>query len=134
MSATYVLDTYALVAYLRNEPAGPHVAELLTRAKERELRLLVCLINLGEVVYSTERRGELRAAQDAIALMDDLPLDVAPVDRELTLAAAHIKANHRLSYADAFAVALARQEGATLVTGDPELKALKHLVPLEYLA
>ena len=44
-----------------------------------------------------------------------------------------LKAYHRLSYADAFAVALAQQEKATLVTGDPEMKPLAALVPMEWL-
>jgi len=37
------------------------------------------------------------------------------------LEAAAIKADHRLAYADAFALATAMAHGAMLYTGDPEL-------------
>jgi predicted nucleic acid-binding protein len=46
------------------------------------------------------------------------------VDEKVVLTAAHIKANHRLSYADAFAAATAQLWRGKLLTGDPELKAL----------
>ena len=47
--------------------------------------------------------------------------------------AAHIKAGHAISYADAFAVALAQDRGATILTGDPEFKEVEHLIPIEWL-
>lgn len=48
-------------------------------------------------------------------------------------AAAHLKARHHISYADAFAVALAQELGATLVTGDPEIREVENLVGVEWL-
>ena len=56
-----------------------------------------------------------------------------PVERELALTAAHIKAKHPLAYADAFAAALAMREEATLVTGDPEFKALDQFLTIEWV-
>jgi predicted nucleic acid-binding protein len=49
--------------------------------------------------------------------------------------AARMKAQHRLSYADAFAVATALRESATLVTGDPEVRAVgeKGVVRVEWI-
>jgi ribonuclease VapC len=52
---------------------------------------------------------------------------------KFALAAAHIKAEHALSYADAFAAALAMGEKATLVTGDPELKPLEKSLPIQWI-
>lgn len=49
------------------------------------------------------------------------------------LDAAHIKAHHPISYADAFAVALAVRESAIVLTGDPEFEAVKTLVEVEWL-
>lgn len=42
----------------------------------------------------------------------------------MVLAVARLKAQHRISYADAFAVVTAIQIGAKLVTGDPEIREL----------
>jgi predicted nucleic acid-binding protein len=47
--------------------------------------------------------------------------------------AAHIKANHRLAYADAFAVAAALQENAVVLAGDPDFLAAETLVRVEWL-
>jgi len=105
---------------LRGEPAAKRVQALLAEAGR--LRLYLCLVNYGEVIYISERKGGRPAAEEAIRIVDALPVEVVPADRNLTFAAAHIKAHHPLSYADAFAVALAQQLDAVIVTGDPEFK------------
>ena len=51
----------------------------------------------------------------------------------MSLAAAHLKAQHPISYADAFVVALAQQMQATLLTGDPEFSQVESLVAVEWL-
>jgi ribonuclease VapC len=54
-------------------------------------------------------------------------------NRDLILDAAHIKAQHALSYADAFAVASAFRENAIVLTSDPEYKTVEDLVTVEWL-
>jgi ribonuclease VapC len=54
-------------------------------------------------------------------------------DWDLTRRAAHLKARHRLSYADCFAAALAQQRDAELVTGDQEFRPLARDVKLHWL-
>jgi predicted nucleic acid-binding protein len=46
---------------------------------------------------------------------------IPKVNAERVLAAGHIKAEHRVAFADCFAVATAAARDATLFTGDPEL-------------
>ena len=133
MSMSYVLDAFAVMAFLRDEPGGPKVRELLRAAAQDEIQLYLSLINYGEVLYLVERRwGELELRK-VIARLDELPIQVMLVDRPLVLAAAHVKAHHRLSYADAFAVALAQQLDAVVVTGDPEFKSVEEVVRIEWL-
>lgn len=91
------------------------------------------VINIGEVLYITERTGGGMAARAVAGLLDSLPIQVVDADRELTFAAAHIKAGHALSYADAFAVALALRLDAVLITGDPEFRSVESLVKVEWL-
>lgn len=133
MSASYVLDAFAVMAFLRDEPGGPKVRELLRAAAQDEIQLYLSLINYGEVLYLLERRwGELELRK-VMARLDELPIQMIPVDRPLVLAAAHIKARHPLSYADAFAVALAQKLNAVVVTGDPEFKSVEEVVGIEWL-
>ncbi len=85
-------------------------------------RPLMSWINLGEVSHIIERRaGADRARRIVRELRPNLMLDVPTETR--VLQAAHLKAGHRMAYADAFAVATAIAHGAILLTGDPEILA-----------
>jgi predicted nucleic acid-binding protein len=130
----YLLDSFALLAFLNDEPGGAaRILEILTLAKDHQCRLVMSLINLGEVLYITERNRGLPAAQSVQALAESLPLELLETSRDLILDAAHIKANHALSYADAFAAATAIREHAVILTGDPEYQTVEDLVKLEWL-
>jgi predicted nucleic acid-binding protein len=129
----YVLDSFALLAYFGAEPGGPRAQTLLAAATADRAEVYLSVINYGELIYVTEREHGVFAARRAIAAVDQLPITVVEADRRLTFAAAHVRAHHRLSYADAFAVALAQQMQAILVTGDPEFRAVEHLVTVEWL-
>jgi ribonuclease VapC len=122
MRPPHVLDSYCLLAWLEGEPGGATVDGLLQEARSGAVMLAVCTINLGEVVYIVERKASVQAAQVVLAAIDGLPVTQVDASRSLVLDAAHLKALHRMSYADCFAVALAKQSGALLVTGDPELR------------
>lgn len=132
-TAAYVLDSFALLAYLQDEPVASRIEKLLDNADRGKCQLFLSIINLGELLYITERRGGVAKAQDALALIRQLPIQVVPADEQMVFAAAHIKANHTLSYADAFVVAIAMQESASILTGDPEFQAVESLVTLEWL-
>jgi ribonuclease VapC len=66
-------------------------------------------------------------------LVENLPLEIQEVSRDLILDAAHIKAHYLISYADAFVVASAIRENAIVLTGDPEFQTVKDLVKVEWL-
>lgn len=131
---SFLLDSFALLAYLNDEAGRIRVEELLTLAESRKCRIVVCLINLGEVLYITERERGLAMAQSVLALVENLPLDSLDASRDLVLDAAHIKAHYAISYADAFAAAAALRENAVVVTGDPEFESIEQLVKVEWLS
>jgi predicted nucleic acid-binding protein len=129
----FVLDSFALLAYLQDEPVASRIENLLEDARKDKIRLLLSIINLGELLYITERRGGIARAQDALALIRQLPIEIMPADEQTVFAASHIKANHAISYADAFAAAIAMQEHAVLLTGDPEFQSVETLIQVEWL-
>ena len=131
--AAYVLDSFALLAYLEGEAGMPRVRTLLGQALSGHPMVYLSLINLGEVLYITEREQGLTKAHQTLAAVEQLPLQVVAVARTTVLAAAHIKAHYAISYADAFAVAVAEEYKAVLVTGDPEFKAVAKQVVVEWL-
>jgi len=130
----FVLDTYALLAYFQDETGADRVFELLRRASQEEIEVYLSRINLGEFLYIVERRQGSEKARHALALLETSPLRIAEATRERVLAAAHLKARYPISYADAFAVALTRERNATLLTGDPEFRAVEAIIAIEWLA
>lgn len=129
----FVLDSYALMAYLGDEPGCERIEQVLRNANDGLCRLLLCMINLGEVLYMTERHRSLVKAQRVQGLIESLPIDPVDASRSLVLDAAHIKSNHVLSYANAFVVALAQREGAVVLTGDLEFQAVEGIINIEWL-
>ena len=129
----YVLDAYALLAWLGDEAGARHVEHLLTTAARDECRLSISTVNLGEVMYTIERRLGAERAAETLALLDQLPVEQVAVNRDLALRAARVKAARRMGYADCFAVALAVAAGAKLVTGHPDFEAVEDMVSVEWL-
>ncbi len=104
--AKYVLDSYALLAFFRDEPGADTVEKLLNEAAEDKHELYITSVNAGEVYYMSYRKDSAAKANQVWDAMKKFPLHFFDADMELSLAAAKIKANHKLSYADAFAAAL----------------------------
>ena len=107
--------------------------ELLSRATTGDHELFITVVNLGEVLYTTENRRGLQAAQEALAGIDQSPIQMVDVDRPLTLAAARLKAATGVGYADCFVAALAQHLGAAVVTGDPDFRQIEGVVSIEWL-
>lgn len=109
------LDSWAILRWLNGvEPAFSAVDQVLDE------RPVMSWVNVGEVFYITYRsEGPARAEEVTRALGSSLHLDLATPER--VLAAARIKADHPMAFADAFAVATAKAFDATLLTGDPEI-------------
>jgi predicted nucleic acid-binding protein len=121
-----VLDAWAILAWMLGEPRASDVRVLLGRAAAGEVVLHSSVISLGEVYY---RLARVRGEADADAFWADVTdgqslIRLAAATTGRVEGAARLKAAHRISYADGFAVGLARELGAPLVTGDPEIKAL----------
>lgn len=113
---TVVLDTWPVIRFLRDEGVtAEQVAVLLD-----EHRPIMSWVNLGEVFYVLRR---IYGEDEALAVVRDMrrELDCELPDEARCLEAARIKADHALSYADAFAAATAVAHDAELWTGDPEL-------------
>lgn len=134
MSALFVLDAWAVLAFLQGEePAASRVRNLLEEAQDQEVALFLSIINLGEVVYRVGKvRGEVEASE-ILAQIRHLPITIVPASDDAVWAAVRYKMHHSISYADAFALATAESLGATLATGDPELIQLADQVPIEKL-
>lgn len=121
------------MAYFKDEPAGPAVEELIDKARAEKIRLLLSVVNWGEVYYGMWRAGGQGAADSAAGDLSRLPIELVDADLSLAKQAAIYKATNKMSYADAFAAALAKIKNAELVTGDSEFKPLEKEIKIGWL-
>ena len=122
---TKVLDSWALLAFFQDESGAGEVENLLLKAEETATPLLMSVVNWGEVWYCIARAKGESTAERYVSEIDKMAVEILPVDRYVTRIAAALKAKHRLSYADCFAAALAKQRRVELITGDKEFRALE---------
>lgn len=118
----YILDSYALLAYFQGEMSGSRVRDILKDASSRNASVFLSVISLGEIYYIIARKRGVETAGAIIKDISHIPIDLVDATKERVLAAALVKANHPVSYADAFVVAAAEELSATIVTGDPEFR------------
>jgi ribonuclease VapC len=133
MPATPVLDSHALLALLRDEPGGESVASILERAGQRDQPVHMTEVNYAEVQYIVRRKDGDAAWANIANELKAAPIEFHPATRRLADLAADFKARFKISVADAFAAALAKEKKTDLVTGDPEFKALEKEIKINWL-
>ncbi|WP_420645789.1 PIN domain-containing protein [Candidatus Leptofilum sp.] len=133
MNNQYVLDSYALLALLNNEPGAARVEALLQDAKSEKVSLSMSLLNLGELAYIIERRWGQEKLRTILAYLEETPVEIMAATKDRVFAAATFKAQYPIAYADAFAAALAEELSATLLTGDAEFQTMSSRIKIEWL-
>jgi predicted nucleic acid-binding protein len=135
MNERYVLDAWALIAFLQEEePASLRVRQLLQNAQNGQVSVFVSVMNVGEIFYRIGKvRGE-REARTTLESLRRLSLTIVSATDDRVFAAASLKLRYAIPYADAFAAATAIDLGATLVTGDPEFDQLADTIKIEKLS
>jgi ribonuclease VapC len=133
MRASPVLDSFALLSFLRDEPGAEMVAALLEKAEERRQPLQMTEVNYAEVQYIIRRKDGEAAWRIVAEELVTLPIEFLPADRPLADQAADFKTRFKLSLADAFAAALAKTRKAELITGDPDFKQVEDKIKIRWL-
>lgn len=128
-----VLDTWAVIAYLEDEPSAPQIADLIAGAHEEGVPVYMTVVNAGEVWYHIAREVSEDDANSSIKELRDLRIQFVDADWELTQEAARFKSQNKMSYADCYAAALAKAEKADLVTGDKEFKPLDGEIKISWV-
>jgi ribonuclease VapC len=130
MKKKRVLDSFALLAYLKMEGKYRRVKDLLASGDV----LVMNDMNIGEVFYVlAKERGLEKAEYFVNTILPNLPVEVVPNALQDVLEAARIKATHSISYADCFVVATALKQNAIILTGDPEFKKVQRTVEIEWM-
>jgi predicted nucleic acid-binding protein len=130
---TLVLDSHPLIKYFERDEGWEDVADLLQQASEEKCRLLLSVVNWGEIYYITHREYGEEHAEKVLHALRQMPVEIRPADEEMTLEAARLKAAGGLSYADCFAAALAKKKKCELVTGDKEFKQVEKEMKIRWI-
>jgi len=128
-----VLDSWAVIAYLEDEDAAEKVADIIADAHEAQIPLMMTVVNAGEVWYIVARQTSAADADASIKQLRDLGIQFVDADWSLAKDAGYFKSRNKMSLADAFAAALARQRKAHLATGDQEFKQVQNEVTISWL-
>ena len=119
MKNVYVLDACAVIALITDEVGADIVSEVINNAYIGEADVFLNKLNLLEVYYGLFRTYGKEYADDRLEKINKLPLvTIHEISDTVFLEAGRIKATHRISIADAVALAEASVSGATLVTAD----------------
>ena len=129
----YLFDSHALLAFFQKEEGADTVANILRKALKQKLEQLICVINLGEIIYMTKRRFGDKRKVEILGRIHQLRFKILPVPEAIVYKAAELKAQYPISYADCFALACAIEHSAILITGDPEFEKVVHLTKIEWI-
>jgi predicted nucleic acid-binding protein len=129
-----VLDSWAVIAYLEDEDAAAKVADIIADAHDEQIPLLMTVVNAGEVWYIVARQTSAADADGSIKQLRDLGIQFVDADWGLAKDAGYFKSKNKMSFADGFAAALAKQRKAHLATGDPEFRQIEKEITISWLA
>jgi len=125
---TYILDTSALLTFIEDENGSDIVNDLLFRAENGEIRIYLAFISITEVYYITlQEKGKVEALR-RIGLIQSLAVQIEESSEVLNLRAGNLKANNRISLADAYIAAFCMLNDGILVYKDPEFEKLSPMV------
>ena len=119
MNNLYVFDACSLIALLSNEQGADVVKDLLQKATNNEIDILMHKVNLLEVYYYIHKRyGE----QKALKLLEDIKISPIKMETEITdeilIKAGRLKSLYKMSMADSIGLALSILNDGYFVTAD----------------
>ena len=119
MKPQHVLDACALIAFFNDENGSDVVENLLVRAENNEIDLVIHIINVLEIFYGVLRDDGEKIAREVIDRISELTITVIhEISEQVFFEAGRLKAQYRISLADAIAVSEANVRKALIVTAD----------------
>jgi predicted nucleic acid-binding protein len=128
-----VLDSFAVLAFLFQEAGHEKVVSLLDTASKEDEVVYIAAPNWAEVRYIIERRNGIDDWKKARTSLLALPIETRPADQTMAELAGELKATKKMSLADCFAAALAKDLKADLYTGDPEFHEVEKDITIVWL-
>ena len=113
---------------MQGESVSERLGDILADALREEIPIFMSVVNVGEIWYILARKVSAGEADTSVSTLGSWGIVFVDADWSLTREAAALKSRFKISYADAFAAALAKTRRAELVTGDPEFEPLREYI------
>jgi len=124
----YILDTSALLTFIEDEEGAENVESLLIEAEKGNVTVYLSFISLTEVFYITKKEKGEQEASERLGLIKSLAVHIIESEEPLNIMAGALKADYRISLADAFIAALCQYHQGIIVHKDPEFEQLAPLM------
>ena len=122
-----------MLTLIEDEAGAERVQSLLEKAHAGSIKIFTSFMSFMDVFYITSQERDVDEAETRLNLMRSLPIVRIESTEALALMAGRLKAEHRLSVADAWIAALAQETGSVLVHKDPEFEQLGDAISVERL-
>ena len=84
----FVLDSFALLRFIQKEPGNEPVKAILDDARTGNVCAMLNVINMGEIIYTVQRRFGLQAKLDVVMNISRLGIVILPATNDLVFRAA----------------------------------------------
>ncbi len=119
ISKAYVLDSCALITFLRKEDGALIVAKMLEQAAELKCAIYIHKASIAEVYYDTLRFAGKNEAERILKVLATLPVSLVNIfTNNFIKNIGHYKVNYKISFADCFVLALATIKKAIIISSD----------------
>lgn len=130
----YVLDSSALIRYLDKEAGGDRVKAILKAFVTGHAGLLISAVQWGEVAGNLRKRFGAQEEKRVLSSLLPSEAEIVPASGERAVHAAELRVDHKMAYADAFALDLAMDSANRIfVTADYGFKSVDNLAQIEFL-
>jgi predicted nucleic acid-binding protein len=123
VSEVVLLDSSAVLAWIYREEGFEIMGRMLSRAADEDRRVFMAQISLLELAKSM-KQAQPNLYPQSMSVVRMAPIDWLQVTDAEAVAAGELRADYRMSTADAIIVVLARRLGAELWHKDPEFDSL----------
>jgi predicted nucleic acid-binding protein len=130
----FVLDSSAVLRFLDREAGADRVAEIFRVCAGESASMCISALQWGEIAGVQRKRFGAQEQERILQRLKQIDLLVVPASSERAVRAANLRVDHKLAYADAFAVDLAMDSmDHVFVTADYDFKAVDELARIEFL-
>lgn len=132
--SVFVLDSSAVLRYIDHEAGGVRVKEIFQAVAAGQAEACIPAVQWGEVAGKLHKRLGPDPQERVLLGLRQLELRIVSATAERAVHAGELRVDHKIAYADAFALDLAMDSAdRILVTADYGFKDVADLARIEFL-